>query len=112
MHRRPTMLRGATGTVRVERDDAGVAHVSADDLADAMLGLGHCHAIDRGLQILFVRTLGRGRGSLELRATDELLVLDRFFRRMNFGADVAEELAALSPRARAVMEAYCRGVDL
>ncbi len=62
MHRRPTMLRGATGPVRVERDDAGVVHVSADDLGDAMLGLGYCHAVDRGLQILFVRTLGRGRG--------------------------------------------------
>jgi penicillin amidase len=77
-----------------------------------MLGLGYCHAVDRGLQILFVRTLARGRASLELQATDELLVLDRFFRRMNFGADVAEELAALSPRARAAMEAYCRGIDL
>ncbi len=62
--------------------------------------------------MLFVRTLGRGEGSQRLQASDELLASDRFFRRLNFGGDALSQWEALTPRARAGLEAYCRGVIL
>ncbi len=92
-------LRGRSGTVRIERTDAGVAQVTSDDFNDALLGLGYCHARDRGLQMLFVRTLGRGEGSQRLQASNELLASDRFFRRLNFGGDALSQWEALTPRA-------------
>ena len=112
MSERPTILLGKAGTVRLERNDEGVAHINAATLEDAQFGLGFCHARDRGLQMLVMRILGRGRGCEQLQDTEELLVWDRFFRRWNLGADAASEEAALSGRARSVVEAYCRGANL
>ena len=94
------------------RNDEGVAHITAASLEDAQFGLGFCHARDRGLQMLVMRILGRGRGCEQLQDTEELLVWDRFFRRWNLGADAASEEAALSVRARSTVEAYCRGANL
>ncbi len=112
MSERPTNLPGKVGPVRLERNSDGVAHITAASLDDAVLGEGYCHARDRGLQILMMRILGRGRACELLDDSAELLVWDRFFRRWNLGADAASEEAALSPRARSAVEAYCRGVNL
>ena len=105
-------LRGASGTIRVERNDQGTALITAEDPDDALLGLGYCHARDRALQMRLVRTLGRGEASEHLSASDEMLEIDHFFRRLNFGGDAAEQEAALPPRARKGAAAYCEGVNL
>lgn len=102
---------GRSGSVRIERDAAGLAHISADHLADALWGLGYAHARDRGLQMLLVRILGRGQASELLAADEPSLDLDRFFRGLNFGADFRAESAALAPRARELAVAYCGGVN-
>lgn len=112
MSESPSKLVGKIGPVVLERDDAGVAHITAASLDDAILGEGYCHARDRGLQILLMRILGRGQGCEQLQDSEELLVWDRFFRRWNLRADAVREEAALSPRVRSAVEAYCRGVNL
>src|SRR5437016_14256910 len=99
-------LQGIRGQVRIERDDHGVPHITATALEDAHLGLGFCHARDRGLQLLLVRSLGQGRACEQLQDTEEMLQLDKYFRRWNLSADVQSELAALSPEARSTVEAY------
>ncbi len=98
--------------MRLERDSAGVAHVTASDLDDALLGLGYAHARDRGLQMLLMRILGRGQASEHLRADEASLSLDRFFRALNFGRDFATEEAALADGAKQQVAAYCAGVNL
>jgi penicillin amidase len=105
-------LRAKSGEVRVERDQHGVPHIAATSLDDAHFGMGFCHARDRGLQMLLVRTLGQGRACELLQDTGEMLELDRYFRRWNLGADAAPEQAALSPAARSTVEAYCQGANL
>jgi penicillin amidase len=105
------ILPGKFGPVEIMRDEAGVAQIEAAALDDIHLGLGFCHARDRGLQMLLVRILGRGEASEKLRATDEMFWLDRFFRRLNFGGDAAAQTQALTPRARSAVWAYCEGVD-
>jgi penicillin amidase len=97
--------------IRVVRDRHGVPHIRAQCRADAYLGLGYCHGVDRALQLLLLRIVGAGRASEFLDASDEMLAVDRFFRRMNFGGDAEEEVAKLMPGDRTLVEAYCQGVN-
>lgn len=105
-------LHGASGPVRISRGEGGVAEIDAEDLGDALLGLGYCHARDRALQMLFVRILGRGEASLRLRSDDEMFALDRDFRRLDLGRDSVAQWLALSDRGRSGLDAYCRGINL
>src|SRR4051794_21375359 len=111
MGRRREALQGSAGPIRLGRNDEGTALVAAEDADDALHGLGYCHGRDRGLQMRLLRVLGRGESCERLRDTEEMLDIDRFFRRLNFCGDAAEQEAALTPRARAGCDAYCRGVS-
>ncbi|MFN8641770.1 MAG: penicillin acylase family protein [Candidatus Binatia bacterium] len=103
-------LRGEA-EIRVVRDAHGVPHVGARSWADAYRGLGYAHGRDRGLQMLLMRILGQGRACEQLADGDDMLALDRFFRRLDFRAGAAGADAALSPQARHQVEAYCAGVN-
>jgi penicillin amidase len=103
-------LRG-DGPIRIARDRHGVPHVQASGDADLYRGLGYCHGVDRALQMLLVRILAQGRASLVLGGGEETLRLDRFFRRLDFGADAAEEAAKVPAATRTLVEAYCDGVN-
>lgn len=97
--------------IRIVRDQHGVVHVQARIETDLYRGLGYCHAMDRGLQLLVLRLVGQGRASEWLDASDEMLALDVFFRRLNLGAGAGAEIAKLPPRHRALVEAYAAGVN-
>ena len=88
-----------------------MAHVRAGSSADLYRGLGACHATDRGLQLLLVRLVARGRTSEVLAGDDASLHLDRFFRRIDLGGDAEHEAAALSGDTRRLASAYCEGVN-
>jgi penicillin amidase len=111
MGRRAMVLEGTSGSVRITRDHHGVPQIEATSLADTQLGLGYCHARDRGLQMMMVRLLGRGRICECLHDNEEMLAVDRFFRRLGFSRDAEAEEAVLTPRARAGVEAYNLGVN-
>lgn len=97
--------------IRIVRDEHGVPHVRAQSWPDAYRGLGYVHARDRGLQMLLMRILGQGRACEQLADGDDMLALDRFFRRLNFGAETAAEIDKLSAGARCAVDAYCAGVN-
>ncbi len=99
------------GPIRIARDAHGVPHISAASEADLYRGLGFCHGTDRALQILLTRILARGRASELLRASADMLALDRFFRRLNLGGDAEAEVAKVPPADRALAEAYAAGVN-
>lgn len=111
MFRRRRTLRGVSGAVHIQRNRQGVVEIEGETCDDVLLGLGYYHARDRGLQMRLVRILGRGEASQRLSASDEMLEFDKFFRRLNFGGDASREEAALTPRARSGVNAYCRGVE-
>ncbi len=98
MSRPDRPLAGTSGPIRLGRDEHGVAIIEARSRDDAIRGLGYCHARDRGLQMLFVRILGRGQGSRWLEGSDRMLAIDRYFRRMDFLGDSEAEFAALTRR--------------
>ena len=95
----------------IRRDVHGVYHVRGKNDAEIYEGLGFCHATDRAMQMLLMRILGQGRGSELLEASDEMLRIDTFFRRMNWGGDLAPEIARLTPAARTICDSYCQGVN-
>ena len=97
--------------VQIWRDKNGIPHVQAENENDLYWGQGYVHAMDRGLQLLFMRILGQGRVSELLNASDDSLQIDIFFRRMNWSGHVQEQLAALGQRERNVLDAYSAGIN-
>lgn len=97
--------------VTIARDEHGVPHVNARTEQDLYWGLGYCHALDRGLQLLLMRILGKGQGCEHLDDSKEMLAIDTFFRRMNWRGGVEEEAHKLSTEARAYCAAYCEGLN-
>jgi penicillin amidase len=93
------------------RDEHGIPQISADDITGLYWGMGYCHAMDRGMQMLIMRILGQGRAAELLEGSDEMVEVDRFFRRMNWSGGLTEEANKLSPEAHAACEAYCDGVN-
>lgn len=93
------------------RDANGIPVISAEDIVGLYRGMGYCHAMDRGMQMLIMRILGRGRGAELLDGSDEMVEVDRFFRKMNFGAGVAAEARHLDPETAAAAQSYCDGVN-
>ncbi len=103
----------APSGVSISRDDHGVTHVQAegDDLAGVSWGVGYCHALDRGLQMLLMRILGQGRACELLDGSRAMLEVDRFFRRMGWTDEMAEQVERIDGHSRRLIDAYCRGVN-
>lgn len=97
--------------VALQRDEFGVPHIQANDLAGAYWGMGYAHAIDRGMQMGLMRLLGRGRVAECLDGSDESIEIDRFFRRMNWYGNMDAQVGALTPETRELVDAYCAGVN-
>lgn len=97
--------------VPITRDQHGVPHVYAQTEADLYRAVGHCHGTDRALQMLLLRIIGQGRAAEILDGGDDMLRLDRAFRRLHLAADADEELGKASPDVRALALAYCTGVN-
>jgi len=103
-------LRG-DGEIDIRRDDAGVPRVRASTEADTLRGLGHCHGTDRALQLVITRIIGQGRAAEILDGGDEMVEIDRFFRRVDLAGGTQAQVDALSSRHRELLDAYADGVN-
>ncbi len=95
----------------VHRDDAGVAHIRADTWLDTLYGLGYMHAVDRGTQLLFSRTIACGEAAGRIADKHELLETDRFFRRVGLHIGLDQEASALDEHTQREVLVYCAGVN-
>ncbi len=86
------------------RDKNGVCHAKGVDKIAVLEMMGYAHGKDRGMQILLMRILGQGRASEILDSSDEILEIDKFFRRMNWTGAVSAESEKLTPDAKAVLD--------
>lgn len=93
------------------RDRHGVCHVSGKDKAGVFALMGYAHGRDRGMQVLLMRILGQGRAAEILDASDDIVAIDKFFRRMNWGGKTDEQINQLSDEAKTVLDAYVDGVN-
>lgn len=97
--------------VSIKRDEHGIPHIEAEAEPGMYFGQGYAQAMDRGRQILLMRILGQGRGSELLDSSEEMLEIDKFFRRMNWGGDAAAQAAALDGDHAVNAQAFCDGIN-
>ncbi|MCO4763864.1 MAG: penicillin acylase family protein [Myxococcales bacterium] len=99
------------GALRIERDEHGIPHIHAQWDTDLVRGLGYCHVIDRGMQLLVTRALGQGRGC-ELLADDEtMLGVDKFFRRLGLTQGLSAEVEKMPGDHKRLLTAYVDGIN-
>lgn len=97
--------------INIWRDENGTPHVEAKERNGLYWGQGYIHAKDRGLQILLMRILGKGRASELLEANEETLKIDTFFKKMNWSSNTCSELEKLSSETKGYLEAYSEGIN-
>ncbi len=100
---------GLAGPVEIVRDADAIPHIYAQSHEDAVFGLGFLHAQDRLWQMEFQRRVGSGRLSEVIGSTT--LGTDRFIRTLGVRRAAESGVAAISPAARGLLEAYVAGVN-
>jgi penicillin amidase len=108
---KPLRIKHARRKFDVARDEAGVPHIRASSLQEALYGLGYMHAFDRPTQMLFARTVANGRSAELIADQPGLLEMDRFFRRAGLYLNLEQEVHGLEDEAFAQITAYCEGVN-
>ena len=68
----------------MKREINGTVVIDASSEEEMYERLGIAHASDRGLQMLIMRILGKGRAAELLEGSDEMVEVDKFFRKLNW----------------------------
>lgn len=97
--------------LKIRRDTHGVPHIEAESIDDSNWGLGYCHAVDRGMQLQFMRILGQGRLCELLEDSEDNLKVDRFIRRMGWKHNIDKVLAELEPETLSWCQSLCDGIN-
>jgi penicillin amidase len=100
---------GFVRPVTVVRDVAGIAHIRAETVHDLFMAQGFVHAQERMWQMEVWRHISAGR--LAEVFGESQLDADRFIRTLGWRQAAERDLEALSPDARAVIDAYAEGVN-
>jgi penicillin amidase len=95
--------------VRIYRDEWGIPHIRARSARDAFTGQGYVHAADRLWQMDASRMQMQGRWAEWAGAPG--VAADKLARRLRVSAACMRDYAALSPPARAMVDAYTAGVN-
>jgi len=101
--------KGNNSTIRIYRDKFGVAHVLADNDADAFFGLGFVQAQDRPLLLELERLVARGKVS-EVIGKD-FMDFDRMSRVIGFYRIAEKQIKYSSPTELALTKAFTDGIN-
>ncbi len=106
-------IQGIKARVTIRRDERGIPYVEAQNDEDLYFGQGYATAADRLWQMDLFRRTARGELAEVLGAGPNNIALDqdKLHRTYGFSRVAEAELANASPGARAVLEAYARGVN-
>lgn len=102
-------VEGLHAPASIERDERGVPHVLAQNDRDAFFAIGYLHAQDRMWQLELQRRMAQGRLS-EVLGKDTVQQ-DMWFRTLGLSQSAREAWDALSPEARAALQAYADGIN-
>jgi penicillin G amidase len=103
-------LAGLSKPVEIRRDDWGVPHIYADNLADLIFAQGFVHAQDRLWQMEFNRRIVSGRLAEILGSV--AVDLDRWVRTLTMRRVAEYEVTLLSEEARGFLQSYANGVNM
>ncbi|MCI5055745.1 MAG: penicillin acylase family protein [Flavobacteriales bacterium] len=99
------------GKAKIQRIHGEIPMINAASEEDFYFGLGYMHAIDRGMQLMFMKILGKGLGSQYLQSSDDMLQIDIFFRRMGWHLNTKSELEKLDEKDLSLIQKYCDGIN-
>ena len=105
------VIAGVVGEVCIRRMAHGFPHIVADDEMDRYYGLGYAHGRDRQMQMWLLKLIGHGKASACLTANENLIAADKFMHWLNVAGDATEEVQRLPADMKAVLDAYCKGVN-
>ena len=97
------------GPVRITFDNDGIPLIRAGSARDGAMALGFVHARDRMFQMDLVRRTAAGRLS-ELTGA-ATVPLDKTMRTLGLGRRAVQDLDALTPVTRSILDAYAAGVN-
>ena len=100
-----------TSHVELRRLEGGVVDMRADNLVDLQKGLGFAHAVDRLMQMLITRIVGRGELTKYFLDSEEGFAVDFLVRKLGFRRDIVQDIHHITPEALLWTEAYCEGVN-
>lgn len=101
----------ATNEIIIERIEGEIPLVKSTNEIDMYYGMGYCHAMDRGMQMMMMKILGTGTASEHLSGDDDMLEIDKFFRRMNWHNNIEDEIKKLNENEVNMLQAYCDGAN-
>ena len=106
-------ITGLRDRVTVRRDERGIPYIEARNDEDLYFAQGYITASDRLWQMDLFRRTERGELSEILSAGPNNVALeqDKQHRTLGFAQVAEAEVAQASPKSRAVLEAYARGVN-
>jgi penicillin G amidase len=106
-------IKGIKDKITIYRDERGIPYIEAQNDEDLYFAQGYATAADRLWQMDLFRRTVRGELSEVLGVGPNNIALDqdKLHRSYGFTQAAEAELAAASPRTRAVLEAYARGVN-
>src|SRR5687768_9728467 len=106
-------IKGLKDRVVIGRDERGIPYVEAKNDEDLYFGQGYATAADRLWQMDLFRRTARGELAEVLTAGPNNVALeqDKLHRTYGFSQVAEQEFAQASPRNRAILEAYARGVN-
>ena len=100
---------GLEQAVEITRDEADVAHIRAQNAADAWFSMGWLHASERGWQLAFNRRVVRG--TLSELFGEATLPADRVLRTLGIRQAAEAQYAGLAPDVKAALQAYAQGIN-
>ena len=106
-------IAGLRDRVTVRRDERGIPYIEAKNDDDLYFAQGYVTASDRLWQMDLLRRNERGELAEVLGAGPNNVALeqDKQHRTLGLAQEVDAEVAQASPRTRALLEAYARGVN-
>jgi penicillin G amidase len=102
-------IHGLNQTVKVFRDDWGVAHIHAEDQHDLFFAQGFVAAQDRLFQMEMWKRAGQGRLAEVLGKS--AVERDRYARLLKYRGDMQSEFASYAPDTLAILTAFTDGIN-
>lgn len=103
------IVKGLREAVRVQRDAADVAHISAQTPQDAWFSIGYVHAQERAWQLEFNRRVMHGQLSEVFGAAT--LDTDKLMRALDIAGAAKRQYDGLPLHAKEALQSYSQGIE-
>ncbi len=104
-------IRHTNERILITRGTKGMAHIKAESLAGGYFGLGYMHGYDRAFQMWFTKILMEGRVSEHFGDREDLINIDKYFRRLRLNKPIGEEEKDISEEKYELIRCYIAGVE-